>query len=149
MIKLLIAALAGAAIVFILTVLIFGLIGAYRENEKLKEELEGKVFARTSNGSLIVTPDDEGLHIIADLGRHAKSEKAEKARGFADIPLHEIKNYCDAYGGSLGDFKMIVRCNNCIHHRYDDESETFTCTLRSGAVVKADGFCSDAERILK
>ncbi len=39
MIKLLIAALAGAAIVFILTVLIFGLIGAYRENEKLKTEL--------------------------------------------------------------------------------------------------------------
>ena len=121
MIKLLIAALAGAAIVFILTVLIFGLIGAYRENEKLKEELSA----------------------------HEKTEKAEKARGFADIPLHEIKNYCDAYGGSLDDFKMIVRCKNCIHHRYDDESETFTCTLRSGAVVKADGFCSEGERILK
>jgi HK97 family phage prohead protease len=30
---------------------------------------EGRVYARTSNGSLIVTPDDEGLHVIADLGR--------------------------------------------------------------------------------
>ena len=124
MIKLLIAALAGAAIVFILTVLIFGLIGAYRENEKLKEELSA----------------------------HEKTESAPKhanARGFADIPLHDFKQYVDAFGGNLDDFKMIVRCKNCIHLRYDDESETFTCTLRSGAVVKTDGFCSEGERILK
>lgn len=30
---------------------------------------QGRVYARTSNGSLEVTPDDEGLHIKADLGR--------------------------------------------------------------------------------
>lgn len=29
----------------------------------------GKVFARTSNGSLIVEPDDQGLFMAADLGR--------------------------------------------------------------------------------
>lgn len=29
----------------------------------------GKVFARTSNGSLIVEPDEEGLFMAADLGR--------------------------------------------------------------------------------
>ena len=31
----------------------------------------GKVFARTSNGSLIVEPDDAGLFMAADLGRTA------------------------------------------------------------------------------
>lgn len=31
----------------------------------------GKVFARTSNGSLIVEPDDEGLFMAGDLGRTA------------------------------------------------------------------------------
>jgi len=43
--------------------------GADRSDIIMQYDHEGKVFARTSNGSLIVTPDDEGLHIIADLGR--------------------------------------------------------------------------------
>ena len=65
-------------------------------------------------------------------------------------PRVSDNDYCSyAERRKSDDFKMIVRCKNCIHHRYDDESETFTCTLRSGAVVKADGFCSEGERILK
>lgn len=43
--------------------------GADRSDIIFQYDHEGKVYARTSNGSLIVTPDDEGLHIIADLGR--------------------------------------------------------------------------------
>ena len=43
--------------------------GADRSDIIMQYDHEGKVFARTSNGSLIVTPDDTGLHVIADLGR--------------------------------------------------------------------------------
>lgn len=43
--------------------------GADKSDIILQYDHEGRVYARTSNGSLIVTPDDEGLHVIADLGR--------------------------------------------------------------------------------
>ncbi|MBR4451562.1 MAG: HK97 family phage prohead protease [Clostridia bacterium] len=43
--------------------------GADRSDIIMQYDHEGKVLARTGNGSLIVTPDDEGLHVIADLGR--------------------------------------------------------------------------------
>lgn len=43
--------------------------GADRSDIIMQYDHAGKVFARTGNGSLIVNPDDEGLHIIADLGR--------------------------------------------------------------------------------
>lgn len=43
----------------------------------------GRVFARTSNGSLIVEPDDEGLFMAADLGRTeaAREHYADIAAG--------------------------------------------------------------------
>jgi len=43
--------------------------GADRSDIIFQYDHAGKVYARTSNGSLTVEPDDEGLHIVADLGR--------------------------------------------------------------------------------
>ena len=60
---------------------------------------EGKVYARTGNGSLIVTPDDEGLHVIADLGRTESARKLyeEIRAGMITKMSWRFSVPCDAY----------------------------------------------------
>lgn len=43
--------------------------GADKSDIIMQYDHQGRVYARTANGSLVVEPDDEGLHITADLGR--------------------------------------------------------------------------------
>ncbi len=66
---------------------------------------EGKVLARTSNGSLIVEVTDEGLFVAADLGR------TEAARDL----------YADIAAGMVTKMSWRFRCGT---YYYDQESRT-------------------------
>lgn len=71
--------------------------GADMSDVILQYDHSGYVYARTSNGSLVVEPDDHGLFIAADMGRttHAREMHEDIAAGnvtrmsWAFIPVEE------------------------------------------------------------
>lgn len=70
----------------------------------------GKVMARTSNGSLIVQPDENGLFIAADLGR------TEAARDlFADIKAGMVTKM--SWRFRVGDYYYDAAARTIVHTR--------------------------------
>lgn len=68
----------------------------------------GRVFARNTNGSLIVEPDDYGLFIAADLGR------TEAARGlYADIDAKMVTKM--SWRFALGDYYYDEAIRTIVH----------------------------------
>ena len=73
--------------------------GADKSDIIFQYDHQGKVYARTRNGSLIVTPDEEGLHVIADLGRTeaARQMYEEIKTGMVDRMSWRFTVPLDAY----------------------------------------------------
>jgi HK97 family phage prohead protease len=68
----------------------------------------GRVFARTSNGSLIVEPDDEGLFFAADLG------KTEAARDhYGDVKAGMVTKM--SWRFRLGDYYYDAENRTIVH----------------------------------
>jgi HK97 family phage prohead protease len=78
--------------------------GADMSDVIMQYDHEGRVFARQSNKSLIITPDDLGLHIAADLGR------TDLARGlYQDIDAGMITKMSWAFVVLEDSFDRLTR----------------------------------------
>lgn len=70
---------------------------------------EGRVFARQSNGSLIVRADNVGLHIAADLGRTAAAKGL-----YEDIAAGMTTKM--SWGFAAGDWDFDPETSTYTHH---------------------------------
>lgn len=96
---------------------------------------EGRVYARLSNGSLIVKPDDVGLYIAADLSRTAAAKGL-----YEDIAAGMTTKM--SWGFAAGDWDFDPETSTYTHHSirkiYDVSAVSYPANNDTAIYARSD-----------
>lgn len=118
--------------------------GADMSDVIMQYDHEGRVFARQSNKSLILTPDDTGLHIAADLGR------TDLARGlYQDIDAGMINKMSWAFVVLEDSFDRLTRTRTILRVKKVYDVSAVSIPANNDTGISARSYASrsyEAER---